>query len=603
MRQQGDGVHLLLLAVVVTAVALPVFFTTDLVNGRGDWTQYAARHEHLRQAVLEHGTWPARSHLLGGGYPIIGDPEDPSMNPLALFTLAFGTIAGLKLIGLLAMLAAALGMYLLLSRSFGLATIPAFGAALLHGLAPWIPVRMLDGNPNEVYYGFLPLVLFLLLGQLTLRRGAALLLLLWIMLSDGKLCFVTSVLFVLLIAALGLPAPGGDGRLLRRRPLLVFLGALGLLFLLAQVRIQPALDVISRAGGLARMDLWFHAKTYAPETINAYTPSRLVLEVLGFGGEAGSGGRLTSVAVGLPAAFLAALGLVFRWRRAWPWAAAGGLFAWLAMAHRAPVDLFRPLWELPVLNAIDAPAKYFSAPVVLALGVLSGLGLDALLAAPRPRLVRPLAAALVLAGAGLLFHEVWRIHDRTYAFPVPEAFRRREPEFFQVRSDGLWRGRLDPLASNTWFNLLRGVGTIDWYTGIPLPERAIPKFIIAADGTAVPNPDYKGEAFWMPDPGGGRGPVAAVISYESIRIRCAPQLSPAILLLNQSPAGHWTANTGDVMEVAGLLAVRVPPGVTEVSLEYLKPGLGLLLSITALIALAAGFWWWRRRQSGSRARC
>ena len=67
------------IVIIILTACLPAIVSGNRIVRNGDLLTYAARHEFVRQSVLEHATLPQRSHLLGGGYPTIGDPEDPTL--------------------------------------------------------------------------------------------------------------------------------------------------------------------------------------------------------------------------------------------------------------------------------------------------------------------------------------------------------------------------------------------------------------------------------------------------------------------------------------------------------------------------------------------
>ncbi len=92
---------LLAFALITLVIALAWFPT--LATGRNiavndDFLLHCARHEAVRRSLLEHHTLPLWSHWFGGGYPTIGEPEDPALNPLVLLSVVFGAPMGLKLL-------------------------------------------------------------------------------------------------------------------------------------------------------------------------------------------------------------------------------------------------------------------------------------------------------------------------------------------------------------------------------------------------------------------------------------------------------------------------------------------------------------------------
>ena len=597
--QRSSFAVLLGIALVILIVGLPVLTSGGLISDRGDATQYYARHHHLRTALLDHGVLAQRSHLLGGGYPVIGDPEDPTFNPLSLLTIGFGEVMGLKLHGLLAMFLFGAGIFLLLHRRFDLDTIPAAFAGLTAALSLWVPVRMWDGNPNETIPVLLPLLILIWSGK---NRGGlrivAMALLFGVMLSDGKLSFVTGVWFLGMLSLLHL-IPGMRSREFRDvepwRPLMRLSVALVVAFGLFQFRIQPALEVVNARGGLGRMELWFHADHYSPETINAYSPMQLAQEAIGW---VPWFGNLTSVCVGPAAVLLGLWGVLNCGRRLLPWVAVSLLGLWLCLAHHAPVDLFRLFWELPVFSAIDAPGKYFSFSLVMAACLFAGLGFQTIWSrtAARGRIV---LAACALFSLAFLGWNVWGIHGRSYTYEVPGGWDQASEIHAPIKSRDLPRGRFKPINSNTYLNLRRGVGTIDWYTGIPLEEIAKPRVTIESDGAETPNPAYVGEAWWKDS----KAPVAGVeMSYHWIRVSLGKH-EGGTLVINQNHHKDWSPAVGaSVTSDDGLLEVKVDPSMKSVTLNYSSAALfrGVVFSaLTGLLLVFVG-WFCRKCDQGGR---
>ncbi|MFN0149412.1 MAG: hypothetical protein ACKVU1_01705 [bacterium] len=590
-----------MIGLIVFAAAFPVATSGDRVNFNNDFFQYAARHELVRQGVFAFHSLAQRSHLVGGGYPVIGDPEDPTFNPLVLFTLALGAVTGLKWIGIVSMIFGAVSLYALTREAFGYTRYGATASALFFGLLLWLPVRLRDGNPNEVYFYFIPACLLCLYrAHLDRRYVIGLAGLFLTMLSDGKQSFFVCVAYIAVLclcarvpgASLWAGRAAAPGALRRERSFEWIAVALGLVALFYAFRILPALELIRTGGSLGRMALWFHEPTYSPETINAYSISRMLREAVAWRGEAGLS-RLTSFCIGWIPLALAAGACVLSWRRTYPWLASGALFAWLALAHNAPVDLFRAAWELPIFNAIAAPAKYFGALPLLCVCVLSGRGIDGLVQSRWTRVRVPLAVALIACGAAFLFPKVWAVSAATYTYDLPPVSADASAAFYSLRGDGLSRARLAPLEANTYVNVLRGVGTIDWYTGIPIAERAIPRDIISEDGASRPNPEYRGECFWLDD--GSAVAMTFTPHAMSAQIRAE---TARTLVINQNYHPDWRANAGTLREWNGLLCVQVPPGSYELRLTYFSRAfaLGLAISGAAVLATAGTFAFARSRR-------
>lgn len=589
-----DGLVLIGMTVIILTACLPVVTSGERVNFNNDFFQYASRHEQVRQGLLKYHTLPQRTHFFGGGFPTIGDPEDPTFNPLILLTLCLGTVTGLKWIGVLSMIFGALGLYAFARKALGYGRWGAIASALFFGLSLWLPVRMRDGNPNEVYYHFIPACLLCLFLARHQKRYLLVLTALFItMLSDGKLTFFASVMYIGLLCCFPL-IPGVSlwsskhppERLTwgeRFQPLKGLSLTLALTFLLYLFRILPAVELIQTNGSLARMELFFHAPTYGPGTISAYSFSRLWQEAVAWKGEAGLT-QLSSVCIGWIPLILAGGACILNWRRAFPWFVGFLLFAWLAMAHQAPFDLFRYLWKLPILNAVGNPAKYFGCLPVLSVCILAGQSFDGLRKLQWKWMRHAVAATLIAAGVVFLYPKVLEVSRISYTYTIPSEFLEKSDSFYQVRGDNLERSRSEPLQANTYVNLLRGIGTIDWYTGIPIAENAIPRYLVTKSGEYVPPPDYRGECFWL------ESEEVIKCEFSPHRIRAAVRAThPGTLIVNQNYHRDWRVNRGTLGEWKGLLAIQLSAGEYQLELRYFSRSfaLGLLLSFISLIGLAA----------------
>jgi hypothetical protein len=113
LGRHRQALSVMILLAVSLWVMFPILSPLSNLNNNPDFLQLATRHYILRENILNNHQFPLRTQYLGGGYPTISDPEDPSYSPFAFFTLAFGEIAGLKLIALTLFLTGTVSMYLL----------------------------------------------------------------------------------------------------------------------------------------------------------------------------------------------------------------------------------------------------------------------------------------------------------------------------------------------------------------------------------------------------------------------------------------------------------------------------------------------------------
>ena len=188
LKRQSDIIVFLLIAIAITLPSIAPLSSGDKLNHNDDFYQCASKHEAVRKAILEYHAFPLRSFWFGGGYPTLDDPEDPTLNPLTLITLIFGSVMGLKVISFLAMLFGGLSTYALARYVLGYTKWGALFSGLTFGLSLFLPIRVNDGSYTEVYSAFLPLCL-LLIGLACQGRKIALLILSFVfytMLSDGS---------------------------------------------------------------------------------------------------------------------------------------------------------------------------------------------------------------------------------------------------------------------------------------------------------------------------------------------------------------------------------------------------------------------------------
>ena len=581
---------------IVTMTALPMLQSGQLINRNIDFYQYAARHEAVRKSLLEHHAVPLRSYWLGGGYPTIADPEDPTFNPLVVLSVVFGTLMGLKLIGYVALLIGGLATYAFTYSILGYTRLGALYSGLVYGTSLFVPIRLFEGNHNEVYAAFVPLCL-LLLGMACRGRKIAIVVLPFVfytMLSDGKAHSLMAMLYIGILCLLAmipstsaLSSGSEEPRWprLNHRPLKFFLLVMGLTALIGMMRILPAEELIRSNGGIQQM-VTSHPKEYLPELIPAYSVERLWKEAVSLDG------RLGLVTVGWIPVCLSGIAFIAFWRQTLAWGLGLLLFVWLALAHRAPFDLFALLWDLPVFEAIYRPDKYFSSEIAFTLAIVSGRSFS-LLGKLRSRWLEWLIAIVVIVfSVGLLYPKARSVHRRTFTREVPAAQPRPEKEYFQIQGMSLPRHRRGPPRSLAYFNLRQNIGTIDWYTAIPIRESAVSKYFVGPENEYIPNPEYRGEAFFDDLVGTGSLAATPVFRPNSIAVPVEVQ-APAILVINQNFHSDWHTDRGLAFGRYGRLAVELhETGKYVVNLRYHPRSfyIGLAVTISTLLGLVWVCW-------------
>jgi len=212
-----------------------------------------------------------------------------------------------------------------------------------------------------------------------------------------------------------------------------------------------------------------------------------------------------------------------------------------------------------------------------------------LLAKLRPKWLEHICAiALIILGVWFLYPEMAKIQRETYTYQMPEELFTKQDEFYNIQGQNLVRNRKEPLCSITYVNLLRGTGTIDWHTGIPIDENAVPKYFIDAGCNYIPNPKYKGEAYFL-DP---QNSASVDFHPNSMGIQVDIR-TPDTLVINQNYHSGWHTNRGKLTNRDGLLALELDEsGSYNIRLYYIPLSFysGLAVSVLSIFLIAFVCW-------------
>jgi len=177
-------------------IAAPGGFLSGDSYRDNDWLTDRFFDLAARKTLLEEGAFPLRSHLIGGGYPTLGQPFDGSWAPTLLPVLALGPVGGVKLNLLLLLALGTWGVWRLGRDWLGLSDEATAFAAAAFAVSGWLPSMMLVGFYPQALYMAAPGALALLLAPRSPeeRIGAGFLLLL--LLQQGGNAFVATVGFL-----------------------------------------------------------------------------------------------------------------------------------------------------------------------------------------------------------------------------------------------------------------------------------------------------------------------------------------------------------------------------------------------------------------------
>jgi len=562
--------------------ALVVCFDASLFAGLGslmsrnpDWLLHYANHAFLRRALLEHGQVPLWSPYFGGGFPVYAHPEFPLFNPLSLFTVFLGEIAGTKLIALFMHVSGTLGMFWFCGRVLRMHTLGAVFSAALFALNGWTPGRLLSGNLNELYYLWTPILVacFYRAGRDRGRYLFAGAVLVAVVLLDGKL--VGPVLaFFLLLVALVRTVRRDENRRLRAdlRPLRYVLIMAGAAALLAAVKVIPGCLLLGLHRDPFHASLLMKTRVYSAATIGGH-PFGALMRFLAAPVTPGTPQEAVSLYIGWLPMLLAAVGLALDLRRMWRWAVLWVVALVLAMGPHSPVDLFRLVRAVPPFGAMSFPAKYFNFFLPFIIALMAGSMFSVL---DRKRWLRAALVPAILVCLWATWPLFWRnrvVLERLFDEPAPAETR---GEFCQIKMSGISRNK-----RNAYLPLKRNMGLINWYSYVRWQENAQPRFYVDPAGRAEVNPSYKGEAFIAH--GKGRARVLALAPNRIVVSVNADE--PCVLVVNQNYHPGWRCTPGRPSPTDGLLSVPLHSAGAEVVAFRFVPAdfcIGLGASVMSL---------------------
>ena len=646
-----------------------------------DWLHDISFSFYLKESLLSHQEFPLRTHLSGGGYPILGHPSDGSLSPFSLPFLVLSPELAVRLNLIVLLWLGTLGTCLLARRNLAMDGPASYLASAAFAFSGWFPSFMLTGFYVQAFYLLSPLILHFILGPggLLARGLLAGLLLCPILFQSGTglpavlhfacvgsfllrcsgsqqrttakgLLGLTAVLVVsALIAAQSRWGPWPSGlasigvllgalRWSHTRELLIawkpaFIRLLIALIVLASVgagKWVSVQDLLSRSdyleeylptqqaqeSGAHGFHYQFSTPMEAQDCFYDGLPALLknlhkpLARETAYRDEQPIDPEYAPLGLTLPVVGVALLGgLLIRRGRA----LLALLLFYLAvcMGPNLPLDPYRNLiWGLPGFYSLNQPYKYFNFFLVLPISLLFGLGLQG--AAEKFR-TRRLVAGLgyLLLGwpllqnsplLGTLVAEPATISPRAEEFYQVSRPRQLDPDSPDRFGDLTELDRSDREHNRTddtreFFNVLRGIGVVDWYADIYLDEYAWSRFFVRRDGSQVPNPAYRGEAFCKSS---GCSIKNFEITMNSVDVTVYSD-GPNRLIINQNYDIDFVSEQGPALEQDGLLAVDLEQaGEHRISLRYRPPHIlaalycsaGSLILVMALLLLA-----WRKARN------
>lgn len=557
---------------------------------------------HLdRQSVLQYRQFPLWTPYLGGGYPLIANPLDGSLNPFFIPVLIFGEVIGLKINVFLAHIIGALGMYYLTRFILGYNRLGSFFSSIIFCFAGNLHRLLIIGATYPpLYYFFLPLLLaFFIKTRDSKKYIIYSILLLTLIMTQASLRFAVILLFLFLFTILETIQYKNnklsvDPDWLKNLAIIIFFT-----FFLGAVKLFPMLELLGEnsrvSGGYSRflgplLDIYKSFFTHQHNFPHiGYHWNYLYLGYI-------------------PAIFMLA-GFIIYWRKTWKYFVLLVIFVFLSFSAHRQLDLFGLLWKLPVFHSIESPSRYFIPLVIFIVALVAG---NLLLICEKKKFLIPILILLVVISTVDLFYTNGTKEE---SFPVPLPQYTKQQSFFSVKNSNpagkvssLLPRRIRMTRSREWAwptqyeLLLQNVGKINAYTNIHLGEYAKPKYYIDwnSEETFNPknytwrsNPDYKGETYFLNSPNN-----KAEFQYFSpnkliVKINLK---DPDTLIINQNYNKYWRCAIMPI-DYNGFLALKLnKTGAYLIEFNYVPLGfyLGLGISLVTLFFII-GYFMLKRR--------
>lgn len=577
-----DTLVIALIILIVALSCLPLFKNIQNINLHWDWLQMLSYYKADRQAILQFHQFPLRTHYFGGGYPLLANPQDGSLNPFLLPVLIFGEVIGLKINILLAHLIGALGMFYLTRYVLRYNYLGALFSTFVFCLGGHMHRIMILGQEYiSLFFSFFtPLLLaFFIRSKEQKKYLVYSIFLLTVITSQAGLYCLPVILFIFLYSCMQTKFI-----YLKNFFLICFFS-----FLLGAAKNFPMLELLGASPRL--MDNYNPFWGTLPYNLYKAFLARQV-------NFSGPGEHWNYFYLGyIPLAFTLASFLFF-WKKTLRLCILLVLFAFFSFSAHRKIDLFALLWQLPLFHSIEAPTRYFVPLVVFIIALGSGQFFLIKERFSKRFITLILILLLVFTVQDLFFTN----NTKEISFPEAVPKYQKEAQFFSVKNSKPGN-KISPLIARNMFLIRswewtlpsqyelmqRNIGKINWYGNIHLKEAAEPKYYIDWNGreSLGPensswrlNPDYRGEIYFLNNPDN-----KAEFSYFSpnamtAKVNC---IEPDILVINQNCDAHWRSNIIKPFDYNGLLAVNLTrTGEYQVKFIYLPLSFYLGLNVSLI---------------------
>lgn len=553
-----------LIILIVTLSCLPLFKNIHNINLNWDWLQMLSYYRAARQSILEYHQFPLRTYYFGGGYPLLANPQDGSLNPFLIPVLIFGERVGLKINVFLAHLIGSLGMYYLTRYVLGYNYLGALFSSFVFCLGGHLHRLLIRGQDyvSTFYCFFIPLFLaFFIKSRDNKKYLFYSVFILTIIVSQAGLYFAPILLFIFLFTFLEAFKYKNKRFVFEHSYLKNFFVIVLFTFLLGTVKILPMLELLRQNPRYMSN----YNPFWGPLLPSIYRAFLVHQRNFPFIGQ-----HWNYFYLGYIPVILSIFGFLVYWQKNKRYFILLIIFMLLGFGTHTRLDLFRLFWLLPVFHSIEAPTRYF-VPVIIFIIALTSGSIFLIQQKLKTKFITPTLILITIFTVADLFLTNSTTEE---SFPLAIPKYTEQKYFFPVRNSRPG-DKVSPLIPKEMFLtrswewtrptqyelMLQNIGKINWYGNIHLGEYVIPKYYIDWNGVNSPdlknyawylNPGYKGEIYFLNNPNN-----KAELQYFSPNkiIAKVSLLEPDTLIINQNYDKSWKSNLRVAKSYDGLLAI------------------------------------------------
>lgn len=573
--RKTDLLSLGIIILVTILLISPIFINLEKDHTSSDWLQITSMFYSAKNTVIKYKQIPAWSPYLGGGYPLISNPQDISLSPLFSLILLFGDIIGLKLILILLLLSGGIGMYFLTKDILRYNNLGAILSSLTFSLLSIFSFSIHNGNRTEqFYYLLLPFLTYFFIRSIKEKKYIIPnIFILSLMVFNGNLKFMLALFYFGLLAIAYSVVWKDKNIKIDKKPIKNFIIICTLTFLVCLVKIAPVFELMSNSQGCIGSYDSYEGNNchYKPNGINDknnyLTYGSIKDDLWGV-----SNNKEESMSTSPINLFLFLLSLIFFRKKILRFMIIFLFFFAIALGP----NLYGLMRLVPFYEFLDSPVQHTLPIIMFLFSVIIGNSCSEMIRITSKKKYLQYIVGILIVG-GIIFQ-----FTGSFAYGADFSIKNDMEEtdsFYHTRfikiPDTYYEARANSFVTTIQKeNLIKGIGTIYWTTAIVLEENAIPKYFISPNKT-LPNKGYRGEIYLEKDENS-----AIIKRFTPNRIEIETKLkSQDTITINQNYDRYWKASCGKAYNKDGLIGIDAKD-CKEIILEY-KP---IIFYITLMIS-------------------